>query len=142
MPELLIAYDPSKPVGQRLAPEVRAEMALLASGTVPPSRSVGDDQLDDRSVTDRTIDDDAVDTRSIRDGAVTTDTIAPRSVTGAEVATQSLRGEHIAQGIPTSHDSNANEINLDFMPITSADYAALEAAGTVDPNTAYLIREL
>lgn len=143
MAELLIAYDPNKPEGQRLAAEVRAEVALLSTDGVIPNRSVGDDQLDDRSVTDRSLGDRAVDTRSIRDGAVGTDQLATRGVTGAVLATNAIRGEHIEPGggVPTAHDGNGNPIDLNFLPITSADYAALIGAGTTIPTTVYLIRE-
>ena len=136
MADLLVAYDPAQPVGERLAPEVRAEIAELAPSTV-----------DNGSITTAKLADDAVTTAKLAPGAVTSVEIATGGVSAVNLATDAVTtvkladgavtGDKVGTGVMKAYDSAGNAISLRGVPITAAAYGAI----TPDPGTVYLISD-
>ena len=134
MADLLVGYDPSKPVGQRLAPEVRTELMLLAPVTMPNG-----------SITGPKIANEAVDTGQVNAGAVTGEKIANEAVdtgkvkagavTGEKIADAAITKEKVSAGVATTVNATGDAIQLTLAKVTATEYAAL----TPDPNTAYFI---
>jgi hypothetical protein len=133
--DLFIAYDPTADAGERLAPEVRAEIAEVAPSTVL-NGSITAAKLADDAVTQAKIYPGAVgpteiavagvETTNLDDGAVTTSKLDNDAVTPAKCGT----------GVVTGVDSsdNATETVLKF--VSAAQYAAI---GSPSPNTVYFI---
>lgn len=130
----VVAYNPSAPVGERLAPEVRTEIALLAPVTIP-NGSVTNPRIADEAVEERNVRDDTIRESHVRDAAVSTRTIAPDAVTRDRIAPASVDHTRVDAGVPTVTDVDDQPIALKFIPLTAAQYAGI----TPDPNTAYLI---
>lgn len=137
MADLFISYDPAKPEGERLAPEVRAELSLVAPSTVN-NNSITTAKLVDKSVTTDKLADSAVTTGKIAAGAVETVDIKDLAVVTAKLANNAVTPGKVASGVVTSADTGGNAFRLAMVPITSTGYAALT---TPDPNTLYLISE-
>ena len=135
--DLFIAYDPSQPAGQRLAPEVRTEIAVVAPSTVNNGAittaklapaAVTTDKITNAAVTSAKIAPSGVETSNIKDAAVTTPKLGDASVTRAKAAA----------GVVTSRDLAGNAFKIDMLPLTAAQYAAIP---TPDPNILYLITD-
>lgn len=137
MADLFISYDPAQPVGQRLAPEVRAEIATVAPSTVNNGSITAAKLAPNAVVTDK-IADGAVTSAKIADGTIVTGDLADSSVTNAKIANGSVTPSKVAAGVVTAYDASGNPLRLNLVPITSAKYAAL---ATPDPNTLYLITD-
>jgi len=131
----IVGYDPGGPVGQRLAPEIRAEIELLAPVNIPTG-AVDNTKLGDGSVDNRTIDDKAVDNPKLDDAAVDARVVAAKSITAAKLADGSVNNTHVDIGVPVSLDVTGDPVALIFTPCTAAEYAALS---TPNPNTIYFI---
>lgn len=134
MSDLLVAYDPSKPAGERLAPEVRDEIQVVAPSTVGPG-SIGETQLADDGVTGDKIAPGAVDTVAIATGGVETDNLAAGAVSGDKVQDHTIGPEQVGAGVPTIIDFSLNPVTVKFMGLTAAQYAGISP----DPNTWYFI---
>ncbi len=135
MADLFIAFDPSANAGERLAPEVRTEIAAVAPSAVL-NGSITTAKLAADAVTQDKIGPGAVGTTEIASLAVATANLAATAVTAAKLAVDSVTPEKCATGVPTAVDSSDNAAETIFKFVTAAQYAAL---GTPNPNTVYLI---
>jgi hypothetical protein len=135
--DLFIAYDPKQPAGQRLAPEVRTEIATVAPSTVNNGAittaklapaAVTTDKLANGAATSAKIATGGVETPNLKDAAVATAKIADAAVTPAKVG----------PGVVTSRDLSGNAFDIDMLPLTAAQYAAI---ATPNPNVLYLITD-
>lgn len=135
MAELLVAIDLTKPVGQRLAPEVQAEVELLAPSNIPAG-GVTTSKIANDAVTQDKIGDDAVGAAQITDGAVGSAALATNAVTTVKIANGAVTSVKAGAGIARSKDASGNDITITAVPISAAAYAAIT---TPDPNTLYLI---
>lgn len=133
MPELFISYDTSKPVGQRLAPEVVTEIEETAPSAVQ-NNSITTAKLADNAVTTPKINAGAVTSTKIATGGVATANLAASAVTGAKLATGAVTGPKAGAGVMRAQDDDGNDIALTFVPISAADHAALAEE---DPNVLY-----
>lgn len=135
MSDLFIAYDPSQPAGERLAPEVVEEIKTVAPSTVVnggittaklADKAVTTAKLADGSVTGVQLASGAVDTVHLAAGAVETDQLADGAVTVAKVG----------PGVATAVGSDGSPLVARTMYLTASEYAAI---ATKDPNTTYAI---
>lgn len=136
MAELLVAYDPSKPAGQRLSPEVQAEIALLNPFGVP-NLTIGEEKLTDNSVAEGKIKSEAVTKEKIAPEAVDTSRLKPGAVIGTTIGTKVLAATHVDKGIVKVVDVDDNDADVTHKVLTAAQYAAI---GTKDPNTVYFLK--
>lgn len=130
-----VAYDPDQPAGQRLAPEVREEINLIAPSTVNDG-DVTTPKLRDKAVTREKIEVDAVGPDQLAAGSVGNTELATAAVTGSKVADHTLTDTHAAAGLVTAHGPDGQPIVLNLVPLTAVEYAAI---ANPDPDTAYLI---
>lgn len=137
MADLFISYDPAQPVGQRLAPEVRAEIATVAPSTVNNGSITAAKLAPNAVVTDK-VADGAITSAKIADGTIVSSDLADSSVSTAKVANGAITPSKVGTGVVTSYDASGNPVRIVLVPITSAKYAALP---NPDPNTLYLITD-
>ena len=133
MAELVATLDMTKPAGQRLAPQVRAEIEEVAPST-----------LNDGQVTTAKLGDSAVTEAKIKAGAVTTTKIGTKAVKAANIDDDAVGTDQLADdavtadkagiGLVVGYDAAGNPIKFRLVPMTSAAYAALASK---DPNTFY-----
>jgi hypothetical protein len=135
MADLFISYDPSKPVGERLAPEVRQELSEVAPSTVN-NNTITTAKLVDKNVTTEKINDGAVTSVKIASGAVETADIKDVAVTTGKLADKAVTPAKVNTGVVTAADPAGSFLPLRIVPITSTAYAALTSP---DPNTLYII---
>lgn len=135
MADLVIGYDPSQPVGQRLPAEVRAEINVIAPSTVNDG-DITDAKLDDNAVTTRAIKPGAVTSEKIANGGVQTINIGDGQVTAGKLAPGAVTPDVVAPGVVTAVDSAGNAQTVKIMHVTAAEYAAITSP---DPNTDYFI---
>lgn len=135
MPELLVAFDTSKPIGQRFAPEVRQEIELLAPSNIPIG-GVTTSKIANDAVTQEKIGDDAVGPDQLADQAVGAAALATNAVTTVKIANGAVTSAKVGVGVMKVKDSTGNDITLTGVPVTAAQYAAITSP---DPNTLYLI---
>lgn len=135
MADLLVAYDPTAPVGSRLAPEIIAEIQAVAPSTVNDD-SITEPKLANNAVSSRTLEDGAVETAALADDAVSGAKIGSKQVAAANIADDTIGPEQTGNGIPTVTDSSGNPVAANLEEISSAAYTALT---TPDPNTWYFI---
>lgn len=135
MAELLIGYDPTKPQGERLAPEVQAEIALLAPSNIP-NGGVTTSKIANDAVTQDKIGDAAVGADQLAANAVTTAALATGAVTAVKIANGAVTSAKVGTGVMRVKDSSGNDIIVTSVPVTAAQYAAITSP---DPNTLYLI---
>lgn len=135
MAELLIGYDPTKPQGQRLAPEVRAEIELLAPSNIP-NGGVTTSKIANDAVTQDKIGDGAVGPSQLAANAVTAVALATGAVTTVKLANAAVTSAKVGLGVMKAKDSTGNDIALTGVPVTAAQYAAITSP---DPNVLYLI---
>jgi len=126
----------SKPPGQRFGPVMIQEIEIVAPSTVNDG-DITEPKLDDKAVSTRTIDDKAVTEPKLGDGAVTTRVLLDGAVTDAKIGIGELHPEKVAPGIPTAADWQGNWISMRHVPITAAQYQALDPGP--DPATMYYI---
>ncbi|SII65168.1 Uncharacterised protein [Mycobacteroides abscessus subsp. abscessus] len=129
--------DMSAPRGQRLAPEMREEIAEVAPST-----------LNDGAVKTAKLAEGAVTEPKLAAGAVTSPKIASKGVKAvniddaavgtAQLAAGAVTAAKAGVGVVTAHDSAGNAIKLDAVPMTSTDYTALT---TKEPNVLYLLSD-
>lgn len=135
MADQFIAYDHSKPAGERLAPEVRAELSLVAPSTVN-NNSITTAKLVDGAVNTAKLADSSVTTAKLAAGAVETVDVKDSAITTAKLANGAVTPAKVSTGVVTAADTANNPFKLTMVPITSTAYAALPSP---DPNTLYLI---
>lgn len=136
MADLLVGYDPTKPVGQRLAPEVVQEIEEVAPSNLD-NGSVTTAKLANDAVTEDKIAPGAVGGVELATGGVGTVNLATDAVTTDKLADDSVTADKAGVGVTTAHDSAGNPITLDAVPITAAAYGSI----TPDPNVLYLITD-
>lgn len=132
MADQFIAYDPAANAGERLAPEVRTEIAVVAPSAVL-NGSITTAKLAELSVATGKIIDGAVTTTKIATNGVATVNITASSVTTAKIADDAITPAKCATGVPTAVDATNNPLETVFKYLTAAQYAAL----TPDANTFY-----
>lgn len=132
-----LLFKPDNDPGEKLAPEVVAEIAIVAPSTVT-SGSITTAKLAEKAVTTSKIDDLGVTTEKIADGDITTVKIAANGVTAAKIEDHCIGPLQTDTGVVTIVDSTATSINARIMRVTAAQMATINA-GTPDPNTLYLI---
>lgn len=135
MADILVAYDPEQPAGERLAPEVISEIQLVAPNDVQDG-AITTSKLAVGAVEEDNIADGAVGTAQIANGGVAAANLATAAVTAGKIQAEAVGFAAAGPGVATAQDSSNNNIALRFVPITAALYAALTPP---DPNTIYLI---
>lgn len=135
MADQFIAFDPAANEGERLAPEVRTEIAFVAPSAVL-NGSITTAKLADDSVTNSKIVAGAVTSTEIATNGVTAVNITASSVTTAKIADGAVTPAKTTTGVVTSQDSAGNSASTIIKYVTAAQYAALSVP---DPNTLYFI---
>lgn len=134
MADQFIAFDPDADEGERLAPEVRTEVAYIAPSAVL-NGSITTAKLADLTVTTAKIDADAVTTVKIVDSSVTNAKLASDAVSTTKIAANSVTPPKVGTGVVTATDSAGATVATTIKYVTAAQYAGL----TPDPNTLYFI---
>ncbi|URC18146.1 hypothetical protein SEA_ZENTENO07_45 [Mycobacterium phage Zenteno07] len=129
-----VFFDGSKPAGQKLDPEVAAEVEHLAPGL--QAGEVGETELAQHAVTRDKLAPGAVGTNEIGEDQVTSDHYAPDSVDTAAIKPDAVTATEAGIGVSTAYDINGNPIEDKRVYCTAAQYAALAVK---DPNTEYLV---
>jgi hypothetical protein len=132
--ELFIEYDPGAPVGQRLAPEVVAEIEEVAPSAVV-NGSITTAKLADKSVTTAKVADGAVGSVQLATKGVKTVNIDDAAVGTAQLADGAVAPAKTGIGVSTARDASGSYVADLTVYLTAAQYAAL----TPDPNTTYAI---
>lgn len=135
MPDLVIGYDPLQPVGERLPPEVIAEIQAVAPSTVLPG-SITENKFADGAVSTRALGDGQVTSEKIGDGEVKTINLEDDAVTEQKLAPESVSPRTLAPGVPAFRDFAGNPITRTFVQCTLAEHAALASP---DPSVYYMI---
>lgn len=135
MADQIIAFDPEADPGERLAPEVRTEVAFIAPSSVV-NGSITTAKLAEDAVTQGKIAPGAVATTEIATNGVEAVNIAAAAVTEAKLSVNAVTPEKCGTGVPTCVDESDNATEVVFKFMTNAQYAALTS---VDPNTVYLL---
>lgn len=130
----IVGYDPSQPAGERLAPEVRAEIAEVAPSTLV-NGAVTTAKLRDGAVAAAKLADGAVTSPKIGTGEVKTVNLGDGAVTTAKLGADAVTADKAGTGVVTSRNKDGDPITLTVVPIAAADYAAI----TKDPNTLYAV---
>lgn len=130
-----VGYEPDSPEGERLAPEVRAEIARVAPSAVL-NNSITTAKLRDAAVTRAKLATGAVGSSEIDTGAVGTTNLASGAVTADKIATDAVTPTKCGTGVVTAVDSSGNSVETVVRFLTSAQFAAI---GSPDPNTTYFI---
>ena len=128
-----IAYNPSKPAGERLSPEVREEIAEIAPSTVT-NGSITTAKLEEGAVTQSKIGPEAVGSEQIEVGAVHSLGLAADAVTTGKIAPDAVTPPKCGTGVVTARDADGNDIEWAEVLMTALQYANL---ATKDPNVVY-----
>lgn len=134
MADLLVAYDPTRPVGQRLAPEVATEIALLAPIEVSDG-SITELKLADQCITSDKMGVGSVGYTALSDEAVLTSKLQALAVTKAKIALRAIGPAQVDDGVPTAYDHLGNPLAVKMVVISTANYGLI----TPDPDTLYFI---
>lgn len=134
MADRFIAYDPNANEGERLAPEVRTEIAYIAPSAVV-NGSITTAKLADLSVSTGKIVDGAVTGTKITAAAIGTSHLVTAAVTADKLGTDAVTPDKCGTGVPTAVDSSDNPVETVFKFVTAAQYGAL----TPNSNTVYFI---
>lgn len=126
--------DTARPVGDKLDPEMQAEVEALAPG-VPPDGTITEAKLHQQAVSRDKLKPGAVDSTIIADGGIKPVNYEGKSVGTAAIADDAVTADQAGTGVVTAHDPAGNKITLDIVPMSTAAYQALGTA--VDPNVAY-----
>lgn len=129
-----VFFDGAKPAGQKLDPEVAAEVEHLAPGL--EAGEVGEVELANDAVTRDKIAPGAVGSVEIGEDQVDTEHYAPDSVDTAALAPDAVTATEAGIGVSTAYDFAGNPIEDRRVYCTAAQYAGLAVK---DPNTEYLV---
>lgn len=134
MADLFIAFDPAADEGERLAPEVRTEIAVVAPSAVV-NGSITAAKLADDAVTQAKIAPGAVGSVEVATGGVNTVNLASSAVTTDKLASGAVTPAKVGAGVVKAVDASGNSTETTLKFVTAAQYAGL----TPDPNTVYFI---
>lgn len=135
MSEIVFALDMSKPVGQRMSPELIAEIQAVAPSAVT-NGSITEPKLKDKAVTTPKLNEGAVTSPKIAEGGVEEVNIALGGVTTPRLADNAVTGEKAGTGTCTATDSDGEFIENEFRYVTATQYASIVSP---DPNITYMI---
>lgn len=135
MADQFIAFDPEADEGERLAPEVRTEIAFVAPSAVL-NGSITTAKLADDAVTQDKVAPGAVGSVEIVTGGVEAANLAAEAVTTGKIAADAVTPAKCGTGVVTAVDSSGNDVETREMYLTAIEYAAIN---TPDPNTTYYI---
>lgn len=135
MADLFIAFDPDADAGERLAPEVRTEIAVVAPSVVV-NGSITSAKLASDAVTQAKIYPGAVGTTEVASGGIDAVNLATGAVTTNKLGDNAVTPVKCGTGVPTAVDSSDNPTETILKFLTAAQYAAIS---TPDPNTVYFI---
>lgn len=136
MAVLIPSLDMSKLPGERLSPELAAELALLAP-SVLFNESVTTAKLRDQAVTNRKIANGAVTTTKIATGGVESVNLAAGAVVTAAISDAAVTPAKAGTGIMTVYAADGTTPRaVKTVYLTAAEYEALDPP---DPNTEYNI---
>lgn len=136
-----VMIDLNRPEMQQLAPEVRAEVRRLAPSTID-NGSITTAKLADNAVTYAKILNGAVGGDKLATGGVVTRALANLAVTTAKIADRAVTRAKAGIGTVTARDLIGNDLEMDILPLSSVEYAALEASPSgPSPTTLYFIYE-
>lgn len=129
-----VFFDTAAAPGEKVDPELRAEIEHLAPGL--EDGEVGTAQLANDAVTTEKIAPGAVTGVEIGADAILTDNYQPGSVDTAALKDDAVTAAKAGQGVVTAYDAAGNPIESKEVYLTSAQYNAIV---TPDPNTTYYI---
>lgn len=135
MADLFVSFNPAQPAGQRLAPEVVAEIELVAPSTLNDG-AVTEPKLAAGAVTNPKLAAGAVKSVNIAAGEVKTENLDDGAVTEGEIADGSVTPAKCAAGVFTTVDSDGEILDLQGMKTTQALY---DAIASPSPNRCYFI---
>lgn len=135
MADLFIAFDPEADPGERLAPEVRTEIAYVAPSAVL-NGSITTAKLADDAVTQAKIYPGAVASTEIATGGVDSVNLASGAVVTDALGAAAVVPSKCGPGVVTAVDSSDNTLDTLIKVLTAAEYAAISSP---DPNTLYFI---
>jgi hypothetical protein len=125
MPITTVLLDTSQTVGNKLDPEMQAEIEAVAPSALDPGE-IQEVHFDDDVVSRRAIAPGAVGTVEIDTDGVDSPNIKAGAVGTSELAADSVTRDKAGAGVMTAADTAGNPITVEFVPITSVDYAALD----------------
>ena len=136
MPDLFVSLDQTQIPGEQFAPEVRAEIAVVAPSVVDDG-DITTGKLADDAVTSEKLHDDAVHPEHIADNAVESAAIDDDAVQTAHIADDAVTRAKAGVGVMTATDKTGTARTLE----TSGPYTLAEFGGIAspDPNTIYVI---
>lgn len=136
MPELFVAIDLDADPGEKFAPEVVAEIAVVAPSAVL-NGSITTAKLADDAVTQDKVGAGAVGSTEIASGGVDAVNLADSAVTTPKLTDASVTPAKTGTGVVTAVDSDDNSVETVIKFVTAAQYSAL----TPDPNTVYMVSD-
>lgn len=137
MSDFVFTFDPDAPEGEKLAPEVRAEIAYLAPSTLNDN-AVTTPKILDEAVTNPKLAPGAVRSENIEDGEVKTANLNTGAVTSIKIAAGAVTPDKAGQGVVTAEDADGAPVAAYLVPIAADDHAAIV---TADPAAVYLVLE-
>lgn len=135
MAEIVFVLDMSKAVGERLAPELIAEIQAVAPSLVTDG-SVTTAKLDTKAVTADKIADGAVGSPQIAAKGVKTVNLDDAAVGTAQLADNGVTAAKAGTGVVTAVDATDTAVELTIKYMTATEYAGI----TPDPNVEYHIK--
>lgn len=130
-----VGLDLDAPPGERLSPEMRAEIAEVAPSAVV-NNSITTAKLRDGAVTRAKLAPGSVGPDELDSAAVTSAKLAGSAVTSEKLAADAVTPAKCGTGVVTAVDSAGNACETVIRFLTSAQYAAIASP---DPNTTYMI---
>lgn len=129
---LFVGWEPDNPDGEKLPPEFRAEVAIIAPATVS-NGAITEPKIGTAAVTNAKIADGAVGPSKLASGAVGTGQLANAAVGTSKLAPNAVTPDKTGTGVVTAYDANGDAIAAKIVPMTSTTYAGI----TPDPDTFY-----
>ncbi|ORA38128.1 hypothetical protein [Mycobacterium aquaticum] len=135
MSTLVPFLDLSKPVGERLAPQMQQEIAEVApSGLV--NGAVTTAKLAEKAVTGPKLADGAATTEKIATNGVEAVNLAPGAVTTPKLDDDAVTAAKAGLGVVTAYDKDGNPVDAPMVFMTQTEYAAI----TPVPGVTYMLR--
>jgi hypothetical protein len=122
---LLVPFvDMSKPVGERLAPQMRQEIEEVAPSGLT-NGAVTTAKLAEKAVATGKLADGAVTTEKIATSGVETLNLAPGAVTTAKLDDDAVTADKAGLGVVTAYDKDGNPIDVKTVYMKQSEYAAI-----------------